>query len=214
MQPESIKHRIYRTAIFAAALGAAITASANAADLALMHARIYPSPDAASIADGTILIHDGRIAAVAAFGAVRVPRDAKRIDVRGGTVTAGFWKKIGEPDQELQKGMDASVQQVSAYAKAGGQILFGTDVGYTDAYDTTEEYRQLGRALDWRQILKSLTAAPAERFGYAVRKGRLAPGMDADLVVLDGDPSKEVTAFARVRLTLRAGRTIYDAKSQ
>ena len=120
-------------------------------------------------------------------------------------------KKFGEPEAELTNDVDAAVQQVSTYAKAGGQILFGTDVGYTDAYDTTEEYRQLGRALDWRQILKALTAAPAERFGYAAHKGRLAPGMDADLVVLDDDPSTDVTAFARVRLTVRGGRTIYDA---
>jgi len=91
--------------------------------------------------------------------------------------------------------------------------LFGTDVGYIDAYDTTEEYRQLGRALDWRQILTSLTVAPAKRFGYAEHKGRLAPGMDADLVVLDSDPASDVTAFAQVRLTIRAGRTIYDAKA-
>jgi imidazolonepropionase-like amidohydrolase len=123
-------------------------------------------------------------------------------------------KKFGESQQDLKGDLDAGVQQVSAYAKAGGQILFGTDVGYTDAYDTTEEYRQLGRALDWRQILKALTAAPAQRFGYATHKGRLAPGMDADLVVLDDDPSKDITAFAHVRLTIRAGRTIYDAKSQ
>jgi imidazolonepropionase-like amidohydrolase len=123
-------------------------------------------------------------------------------------------KKFGESEQELQGDMGAALQQVSAYAKAGGQIVFGTDVGYTDAYDTTEEYRQLGRALDWRQILQALTAAPAERFGYAAHKGRLAPGMDADLVVLDADPSKDVTAFARVRLTLRAGRTIYDATAR
>jgi imidazolonepropionase-like amidohydrolase len=114
----------------------------------------------------------------------------------------------------LKGDLDAGVQQVSAYSKAGGEILFGTDVGYTDAYDTTEEYRLLGRALDWRQILKTLTAAPAERFGYAERKGRLARGMDADLVVLDGDPSKDITAFARVRLTVRGGRTIYDAKAR
>ena len=123
-------------------------------------------------------------------------------------------KKFGEPAQELKGDLDAGVQQVSAYSKAGGQILFGTDVGYTDAYDTTEEYRQLGRALNWRQILKGLTTAPAQRFGYTAYKGRLAPGLDADLVVLDGDPSKDVTAFARVRLTVRAGHTIYDAKAQ
>ena len=427
----SRKYRIQYAAIFAAALGVglsalgiAMTGTANAADLALTHARIYAAPDAAPIAEGTILIHEGRIIALANQGAVQVPGDAARIDLHGATVTAGFWnshvhlmtppllnaakhsdaqltqeltqmlsrwgfttvfdvaslltnteeirrritagrvtgpsiltvgdpfypkggtpiyvkqfmrdngfpdeeignlsdavarahrqihegadgvklfagaivggkigvlpmpldqaralveaahaegkpvfahpsnlaglnvsidsgvdilahttpmtgpwpadltarilahhmaliptltlfeveaKKFGEPPQELKDDLDAGVQQVSAYSKAGGQILFGTDVGYTDAYDTTEEYRQLGRALDWRQILETLTTAPAKRFGYLAHKGRLAPGMDADLVVLDDDPAKDVTAFARVRLTLRAGQMIYAAKSQ
>jgi imidazolonepropionase-like amidohydrolase len=122
-------------------------------------------------------------------------------------------KKFGEPADESKNDMDAAVQQVQVYSKAGGQILFGTDVGYTDAYDTTEEYRQLGRVLDWRQILASLTVAPAKRFGYAAHKGRLVPGMDADLVVLADDPAKDVAAFAHVRLTMRAGRTIYEANS-
>jgi imidazolonepropionase-like amidohydrolase len=122
-------------------------------------------------------------------------------------------KKFGEPADESKNDMDAAVQQVQVYSKAGGQILFGTDVGYTDAYDTTEEYRQLGRVLDWRQILASLTVAPAERFGYAAHKGRLVPGMDADLVVLADDPAKDVAAFAHVRLTMRAGRTLYEAKA-
>lgn len=95
---------------------------------------------------------------------------------------------------------------------AAGQILFGTDVGYTDAYDTTEESRLFARALDWHEVLKALTTAPAQRCRYAAHKGRVARDMDADLVVLDADPSKDITAFARVRLAIPAGHTIYDAK--
>jgi imidazolonepropionase-like amidohydrolase len=33
--------------------------------------------------------------------------------------------------------------------------------------------------------------------------------MEADLVVLDGDPAVDVTAFARIRDTIRAGRVIW-----
>ena len=121
-------------------------------------------------------------------------------------------KKFGESEADNKNDIATIVQEVKAYSDAGGQILFGTDVGYTDAFDTTEEYRQLARALDWRQILATLTTNPAARFGYAAHKGRLARGMDADLVVLDGDPAKDVTAFARVRDTIRAGKVIYAAK--
>jgi imidazolonepropionase-like amidohydrolase len=120
-------------------------------------------------------------------------------------------KRGNAPDEEVRRFEDTAVQQVAVYSKAGGQILFGTDVGYIDVFDTTEEYRQLGRALGWRQILTALTVAPAQRFGYAAHEGRLAPGMDADLVVLQADPAEDVTAFARVRMTMRHGQLLYQA---
>ena len=55
-----------------------------------------------------------------------------------------------------------------------------------------------------------LTTAPAARFGRA-RTGRLAPGLAADIVVLDGDPTQDVRAFAKVRTTMRDGRLLYGA---
>ncbi len=102
-------------------------------------------------------------------------------------------------------------QEVGDYARAGGQILFGTDVGYLSDYDPSEEYALMaGAGLDWREILASLTTAPAERFGEAKKRGRVATGMDADLVVLTADPAADVSAFAKVRATVRGGRVVYD----
>lgn len=118
-------------------------------------------------------------------------------------------KKFGSSPENLAGAIKTITAEVSNYSAAGGQILFGTDVGYTDAYDTTEEYRLMSAALDWRQILTSLTTAPASRFGFAARKGRIATGMDADLVLLNADPAQDVSAFARVRDTIRAGRVIW-----
>jgi imidazolonepropionase-like amidohydrolase len=121
-------------------------------------------------------------------------------------------KKFGESEADEANDMAAAVQQVRAYHAAGGDILFGTDVGYTDAFDTAEEYRQMAKAgLDYRAILASLTTTPARRFGYSKRRGRVAAGMDADLVVLEADPAKDPTAFSRVATTIRAGKVIYRA---
>ena len=39
--------------------------------------------------------------------------------------------------------------------------------------------------------------------------GHIAPGMEADLVVLEGDPARDLGALGRVRYTLRQGRIIY-----
>ena len=52
-------------------------------------------------------------------------------------------------------------------------------------------------------------SSPARRFGLEKTAGRIAPGMEADLVVLVGDPASDLGALGRVRYTLRQGRIIY-----
>jgi imidazolonepropionase-like amidohydrolase len=118
-------------------------------------------------------------------------------------------RKSKAPPEILAQAIAMITSEVKDYAAAGGQILFGTDVGYTDAFDTTEEYRLMAAVLDWRKILASLTTAPAQRFGFSAHKGLIAVGMDADLVLLDADPAQDPTAFARVRDTIRGGRVIW-----
>lgn len=113
--------------------------------------------------------------------------------------------------QFVQTGQD----QVRAYAERGGRILFGTDVGYLDRYDPTREYQLLaGAGLDFPEILRSLTIAPAAQFGWRDRAGRIAPGLDADIVVVDGDPAQDILALARVRLTIKRGRILFRSATQ
>lgn len=100
--------------------------------------------------------------------------------------------------------------QLRAWLASGGAILFGTDVGGIDDYDPSDEYALMADAgMTFRQILASLTTAPAEKFGESGRLGRIAPGLAADLVVLTRDPSRDVRAFAAVRYTIRDGKLIY-----
>lgn len=121
-------------------------------------------------------------------------------------------KKEGASQEIVKRYLDASQQQVAAFVQAGGQLLFGTDVGYIELADTTREYELMaGAGLGWQQILASLTTQPAQRFGQARRKGRIAVGMDADLVVLNSDPASKATALADVKYTIRAGKVIYQA---
>jgi imidazolonepropionase-like amidohydrolase len=103
-----------------------------------------------------------------------------------------------------------AVSQLHAYASAGGEILFGTDIGYIDHYDTAEEFDLMSRAgMSFPQILASLTTNPAGRFGYASHSGRVAPRFDADLTVVEGDPAAEITALSHVVYTIRDGRILY-----
>ena len=119
-------------------------------------------------------------------------------------------RKFGVPP-ERQMMLANGQAQLRAFTEAGGQVLFGTDVGYMTDYDTADEYAYMQQAgLTYAQILAALTTAPAARFGMGSRTGRLAPGLDADVTVVDGDPARDVRALAQVRYTLRGGRLIFD----
>jgi imidazolonepropionase-like amidohydrolase len=106
------------------------------------------------------------------------------------------------------------LDEVGSYQRMGGQILFGTDVGFLPDYDPSNEYSLMSRAgLTPMQILASLTTAPAERFGVSDKRGRLTAGMQADLVVFSADPATDATNFAKVRYTVRGGRIVYSASA-
>ena len=63
----------------------------HASDLALVGAKIYPSPTEPPIENGAILVHDERILVVGPSATIRVPPHATVIDCTGLVVTAGFW---------------------------------------------------------------------------------------------------------------------------
>ena len=107
---------------------------------------------------------------------------------------------------------DSIRKEVTSYANVGGKIMFGTDVGYlTDYPAMTKEFGYLAQAgLNFNQILASLTTIPANLLGFAKQTGTIKKGMDADLVLLDGDPAQDINAFSRVAMTVRQGRIIYQ----
>ena len=131
--------------------------------------------------------------------------------------TLKLWRveleKGGAPPNVAREFQNAGATQLRAYFQAGGLILFGTDLGYITDYDPTEEYHQMKRAgMGFRDILASLTTAPAKRFGMSARAGRIAPGMDADIVLLTSDPMVNIEALSSVKYTLRKGQIIYQSK--
>lgn len=103
----------------------------------------------------------------------------------------------------------ASFEQLRGFMAAGGQVLFGTDVGYMLEFDPTDEYEYMAKAgMTAAQILGSLTTAPAARW-QDQNLGRVETDYQADLVVLAGDPADDVKNFANVRCVFRAGKLIY-----
>jgi imidazolonepropionase-like amidohydrolase len=123
--------------------------------------------------------------------------------------TLTLWTTVADNPRTTDKLVSSGVAELKTYFSEGGTILFGTDVGFINKYDTTQEFEFMGRAMGWRDILASLTTNPSDYF-KATTKGRVEKGMDADLVVLDADPAADVRNFAKVAYTIRNGRVIYQ----
>jgi len=122
-------------------------------------------------------------------------------------------RKDGVSDREREQWLEKMVAELRAFSENGGEVLFGTDVGYIDHFDTALEFDLMHRAgLNYRRILTALTTNPARRFHADSHSGRIARGFDGDLVVLDADPAADVTNFSRVRYTIRAGQIIWKAE--
>jgi imidazolonepropionase-like amidohydrolase len=129
------------------------------------------------------------------------------------TPTLWIWKWYARHDRQSVQDriVNTEVEQLRAWLAAGGQVLFGTDLGAVDP-DPSEEYRLMAQAgMSFRPILASLTTEPAKRFGQSKRIGQVAEGFEADLVVLKNDPAKDIEALGDVQYTLRGGKIIYRA---
>ena len=127
------------------------------------------------------------------------------------TPTLTLWKSAMRHDRlaAQEQLANTAIDQLRAWVTLGGTVLFGTDLGAVD-YNPSEEYALTEQAgMSFRQILVSLTVAPAERFGESEQLGRIARGLQADLVVLKDDPCNDIRALAAARYTLRAGKIIY-----
>ena len=141
--------------------------------------------------------NSGLLQTLAAHGTVVIP-------------TLKLWGVDVDP-KDRDRVVANGVSEIHAFNGLGGDIVFGTDIGYIDDADPTEEYLLMARSgMTFPQILASLTTRPARLFGVERRTGRIAPGFDADVVFLEGDPALNVVNFAKARLVLLRGSTLYD----
>jgi imidazolonepropionase-like amidohydrolase len=87
------------------------------------------------------------------------------------------------------------------------RIVFGTDAVAGAHGRNFEEliYRVEKGGQPAMDALISATSRAAESLGMGDRVGRLSPGLAADIIGLDGDPSQDITALRRVRFVMKNG---------
>ena len=100
-------------------------------------------------------------------------------------------------------------EHVKAMHEMGVRIIAGTDAGVNN----TPHHQYVGGleylvTLGFRpeQVLAMATTEAAAALGVGAITGRLAPGYEADLIVVDGDPRADITALGRLRRVIARGR--------
>lgn len=96
------------------------------------------------------------------------------------------------------------------------KIVFATDaVAGSHGYNVDELVArvQLG-GQDPMAAIISATSLGAEAIGLGDIIGAVAPGMEADLIAVDGDPIKDITALQRVVFVMKAGKVYKNVKGQ
>lgn len=108
---------------------------------------------------------------------------------------------------------ERTLQTVGIWAKEGAPIMTGTDgTGRGVGNSFAIEFRELGRAgLTPLQVLRATTSQPASYLGRTDRMGRIAAGMDADLLLLDADPLASIEGLSSISLVMRDGHDYTSA---
>ncbi|TYB40169.1 amidohydrolase family protein [Actinomadura chibensis] len=105
---------------------------------------------------------------------------------------------------------EAALRDAAVRLHRGGiRLVAGSDGGIGPAKPhgllpfTLEEYVLAG--LPATAALRAATSAAAEACGLPDRKGRLRAGYDADLLIVPGDPARDITALRKPVATYLAG---------
>lgn len=111
------------------------------------------------------------------------------------------WKKgiDPEPDRIVNK------RKTFALAlKAGVTICMGGDVGVFAHGDNAREMEMMvDYGMSPIDVLKSSTSVNADVFGYGDKIGRIKKGLLADIIAVEGDPSKDIKDIRKIKLVMK-----------
>jgi imidazolonepropionase-like amidohydrolase len=88
----------------------------------------------------------------------------------------------------------------------GVMIAFGTDSGVSAHGDNAQEFALLVRAgLTPLEAIQSATTIGAEHLRISSEAGRIAVGMPADIIAVEGDPLSDVTTLEHIAFVMKDG---------
>jgi imidazolonepropionase-like amidohydrolase len=110
-----------------------------------------------------------------------------------------------------RRALDIRVDAIGRMARAGVRMTAGSDSpwGWYAPGEFVHEIDMLAQAgLSYGDAIGAATTGAAESIGVGAVAGRLAPGRQADVLVVRGDPTREITALWQVLDVWQAGRRV------
>ena len=151
-------------------------------------------------------IDDAGIAAMKEHGTYLVP-----------TLYLGDWmfdhaEETHMPAPLLAKAHDVipAARKNIAHAFASGvKVAFGTDAAvYPHGLNAHEFAVMVKLGLTPLQAIQAATINAADLLGWTGKAGSLDPGAWGDIIAVDGDPLKDVTALERVKFVMKGGEVV------
>ncbi len=114
----------------------------------------------------------------------------------------GGWRP-GKPETPAMK---AKRESFKAALEAGVTIVNGSDIGVFAHGDGARELELLvDYGMTPTQALRAATSAAAKALHMDEKLGAVKPGLFADLIAVEGDPTTDVKALRKVKLVMKGG---------
>jgi imidazolonepropionase-like amidohydrolase len=128
------------------------------------------------------------------------------------TISSG-WKRGIDPDPD---NIQNKKQTIDDAIRLGVNICFGSDAGGIVAHG--KNYLEMELMADYGMnnidVLRSATSGNADLFNLSSKVGRIKQGLLADLIAVDGDPTKDVSKIEQLRFVMKDGVVYKDNLDQ
>jgi len=133
------------------------------------------------------------------------------MDIYNSEYTQAEGKKNGVLEENLKKDRDIADIQRENFRKAhkaGAKMIFGTDAGVFPHGQNARQFRWMVRyGMTPLEAIQSATLNAADALGRA-DVGLVEPGRYADLVAVQGDPTKDVALLETVAAVIKGGEVV------
>jgi imidazolonepropionase-like amidohydrolase len=115
-----------------------------------------------------------------------------------------------------KKGLEPEPQRITNKRKtftmaldAGVTICMGGDVGVFAHGDNAREMEMMvDYGMKPIDVLRSATSVNAAVFGYADKIGSIKPGLLADMIAVEGDPTVDIKDIRKIKMVMKGGKLI------